>query len=106
MVETVESRLTMLIVLIVVACGGFLHGYWSVPLIIEPILGEEITEVFISSQLAKLMVGIERAAIYTFIVGTLFLIDILWAKIRGLITEKIRPTDGWIRGFWQPPSEE
>jgi hypothetical protein len=82
MVETVESRLTMLILLIVVACGGFLQGYWSHELAIEPSAGELAVEVFIASMIGKLMVGFERAALYTFIVGTLFLIGHVMGKIR------------------------
>ncbi len=91
MVETVESKLTVLILLVVVACGGFLHGYWSVELIIDPNLGGLVGDVFIANLLVKLMVGIERAALYTLLAGTVLLIV---------------PMNKWRTGFWQPPSEE
>ena len=92
MVAEVRARLWMLILLIVVACGGFIQGYWSgvgdFPLFVDP---DETTPYL----LVSLLVGIERAAIYTFIVGFVILIGLLldWvvAEVRTLIS--------------QPPSE-
>jgi len=91
MADHIEVRLAQLILLIVVACGGFLHGYWSVELIIDPNLGGLVGDVFIANLLVKLMVGIERAALYTLLAGTVLLIV---------------PMKLWRTGFWQPPSEE
>ena len=83
MVAEVRARLWMLIVLIVVACGGFLQGYWSVDLSVGAGIEEDIgIQVYIMNLLTKLWVGIERAALYTFIVGTLFLIGHVMGKIR------------------------
>ena len=96
MVAEVRARLWMLIVLIVVACGGFLQGFWSVDLTVGAGIEDDMQiQVLIMNLITKLWVGIERAAIYTFIVGVIILIGLLldWvvAEVRTLIS--------------QPPSE-
>ena len=76
----------MLIVLIVVASGGFLQGYWSVDLSVGAGIEDDILiQVAIMNLLSKLWVGIERAAIYTFIVGFIILIGLLldWVVAEG-----------------------